>query len=63
MMIFPLSWPGKLVLILIAITIGLIYWLMADPGRFGRLRRGEKEWWKKRKDAKKDGEKDESIKK
>jgi len=34
MIIFPLSIPGKIVLILIAIIIGLIFWGMMRPEMF-----------------------------
>ncbi len=37
MMIFPLSWPAKIVLMLIAVMIGLIWSMMQYP-----------EWWKRR---------------
>ena len=36
MIIFPLSWPGKVVLILIMIIIGLIFWGMMRPEMFRR---------------------------
>jgi hypothetical protein len=28
MVIFPLSWPGKIVLMLIAVVLGIIFWKM-----------------------------------
>ncbi len=31
MVIFPLSWPGKVVLILIALALGLVYLMMSKP--------------------------------
>lgn len=37
MMIFPLSWPAKIVLMLICIFIGMIWSMMTWP-----------EWWKRR---------------
>jgi hypothetical protein len=33
MVIFPLSWPGKIVLILIALMLGFIFWMMMSPER------------------------------
>ena len=37
MMIFPLSWPGKIVLIFIAILLGLIFWAMHRPDHFRKF--------------------------
>jgi chromate transport protein ChrA len=39
MVIFPLSWPGKIVLILIAIALGLIYWMLAKPEHWTWMRK------------------------
>ena len=36
MIIFPLSWPAKIVLILIALFLGLIFSMLQWPG-----------WWRK----------------
>jgi hypothetical protein len=47
MKIFPLSIPGKIVLILIAIMLGLIFWMMSKPEHwswlFKRLRAHNKD--------------------
>lgn len=39
MIIFPLSGPGRFVLILIAIVLGLIFWMMAKPEHWTWLRK------------------------
>ena len=47
MVIFPLSWPARIVLILIAIVLGLIFWMMVKPEFWRRV------WGKK--DEQKEG--------
>jgi|WetSurMetagenome_2_1015567.scaffolds.fasta_scaffold386447_2 hypothetical protein len=37
MIVFPLSWASKIVLILIAIVLGVIFWGMVHPGFFRKL--------------------------
>lgn len=49
--IFPLSWPGKIALILIAITLGLTWWAMKNPVRFAKVMA----WFKGNKDGEKKG--------
>lgn len=40
--IFPLSWSGRIVLILIAVALGLIFWGMMKPDLFKRIfRKGD----------------------
>jgi hypothetical protein len=35
--IFPLSWPGKIVLMLIAVMLGLIWSMLMWPGAWRKL--------------------------
>jgi hypothetical protein len=37
MMIFPLSVPGKIILVMIAVVLGLIFWMLAKPAQWGWL--------------------------
>jgi len=52
-MIFPLPWPGKIVLMIIAVMLGLICWMMYKPEHWTwlfdalRKRNKENEKWKK----------------
>lgn len=39
MVIFPLSWPGKIVLMIIAIILGLMFWMVAKPEHWMWLRK------------------------
>ena len=39
MIIFPLSWPGKIVLILVAIALGLIWSMLMWPAAWRKLLR------------------------
>ena len=51
MIIFPLSWLGKIALMLIAIFLGLILWMLWKPERWKKFwRKGEKPKWQKQDD-------------